>query len=194
MSKVQDPLEQEHELVDLIYRLDAEVTEKGNLLKKAKLSLVLLKAPPALADKVRAGIALTLADRVQLKDLCAREYQAADGRTASVVVATDEISSYDLYPDAAYKAWLTAKGVKKGSLKLEREWRGLREDEARGLCGEHFRTLFDFLPVYLPTTAFETFAPRLLTEAKSRDILAFCISKKAPQAPYVKIPKPKDEE
>ena len=48
------------------------------------------------------------------------------------------------------------------------------EKAARELAGDKFGDLFDRHVSYVPCTGFEAVAPKLLTPAKSRDLLALC--------------------
>lgn len=182
-------------LVALIYTLDAEMAALKAKLDAAKLDLILLNAPKAIADKVRTNVELTEAELVQLGVECSGKYADAQDRICTVVVPKEAGPTYDLYPVPAYKEWLEKGGHKKGSVKLEREWRKIREDKARELTGDHFPALFDHFNVYEPVKkVFVEMAPRLLTEAKSRDILALCEVKKAVASPSVKLDsRPKEE-
>jgi hypothetical protein len=48
------------------------------------------------------------------------------------------------------------------------------EEKARKLAGDHFRTLFDRREVFTPCEGFAHVAPKILTPAKARDIIALC--------------------
>lgn len=183
-------------LVKLIYTLDAEIAAAKAKLDAAKLDLILLNAPQALADKVRTNVELKEAELVELGAKCSGKYADAEDRICTVVIPKEPGPTYDLYPDAEYKKWLEENGHnKKGSVKLEREWRKLREDKARELTGKHFAVLFDHFNTYEPVKkVFVEMAPRLLTEAKSRDIIALCKVTKAVASPSVKLEsRPKEE-
>lgn len=181
------------ELVALIYRLDAELAEKKKLLDAAKLRLILHGAPDDIAVKVCDGIELTEAERVELSAACTAKYADADDRKISVIVPTTGGVELDLYPKDQYKAWLTAKGVKKGSATLLREWRAEREQEARDIAGEHFRTLFDYFTAYIPLKNYADFAEKALTKGAFKKLKSLIETKTAPASPHVKLEKPKAE-
>lgn len=48
------------------------------------------------------------------------------------------------------------------------------EEQARKLAGEQFGQLFDRQVIWTPCTGFEAVAPKLLTPAKARDLIALC--------------------
>lgn len=49
------------------------------------------------------------------------------------------------------------------------------EEKARELAGEEFKALFDRTVTYSPCDGFEKVAPKLLTPAKARDLVALCL-------------------
>jgi hypothetical protein len=113
-------------------------------------------------------------------------------RRATVIVPKGFYTSYDLYKNDAYKAFLEARKLKKGSAALFKEFRDMRETAARDLAGEEFKTLFDRMVAFAPTDGFEKIAPKLLTPAKARDIILLCQLVKPPGEAHVKLPdKPK---
>lgn len=182
------------ELVALLYTIEGELAQKLRLLAATKLSLILLEAPPAIAKKMLTpGEMLSEAETVALRAAVAGKYFDAAGREASVVVPTASAPSFVLYPPAAYKEWLTAKGKKQGTAALAKEWRSERDAAARKLAGEQFETLFDRLVLFQPAEGFDKFVPRLLTPAAGRDLLALCRVEGAAGVPHVKIPKPKSK-
>jgi len=60
-------------------------------------------------------------------------------------------------------------------------------EPAKKIAGETFSKLFDRIISYQPTKGFDLLAGKLLTPARSRDLLALCLVEKAAQRPYVRL-------
>lgn len=56
------------------------------------------------------------------------------------------------------------------------------EAKARDIAGDEFAALFDRKVSYTPCTGFDAVAPKLLTPAKARDLLALCAREGKPYA------------
>ncbi|MEQ1862907.1 MAG: hypothetical protein ABMA13_23545 [Chthoniobacteraceae bacterium] len=182
-------------LVAQIYDLTAQIDDAKLKLDDAKAALILHAAPPALADKIRAEVELTPEERVALATAVAGKYADAGDRIATVVVPTQSSEDFELYRAEAYKAWLLARGLKKGSAKLARLFNAEREQQARELAGEHFLTLFDRFEVFEPCRGFAEVATRVFgkAQAKLAALFVFCRVEKPPASPHVKLDKPKAE-
>lgn len=182
-------------LVDRIHELTDEIDSLKLQLEDSKSALLLQFAPPHLADKIRAKIELTPEERVALATAVAGKYAGAGDQIATVVVPTQSSESFDLYRAEDYKAWLLARGLKKGSAKLERLFNAEREQAARELAGEHFLTLFDRFEVFLACNGFGEVAERVFGKATAKlgALLDYCRVTKPPASPHVKLDKAKAE-
>jgi hypothetical protein len=182
-------------IVYSIHHYTQQVEALQAKLEDEKRELILLRAPAAIAEKIRANQTLDLAERVALAAAVAGKYGDANDHVCSVVVPTEKALSFDLYPKDAYKEWLVTKGVKKGSPKLLREFFAERETEARRLAGDHFSTLFDRFETFEPCKSFQDVLDRLLknSPAKRLEVVKFLQVETQPQAPHVKLDKAKVE-
>lgn len=118
------------------------------------------------------------------------ESGAADARKILVIVPSEPSTSYTLYPDAALKAFLEERKVKKATAALKAEFMELQEQRARDLAGDHFKSLFDRSVIFGPTKGFAQIVPKLFPTATAtvKKLLLLCQVVKPAADPYIKLP------